>query len=186
MKANSWLILWQPVQDTIEGEEDRTWEVWFPNTFKCLRNANFNFVPIPGVWIKPAGQTNQPSIRLASTYESFVYAYKGHPSIIRQGRANSFNFSPVPPTRKSHPTERPLDMMQEILTTFGVPGSHVLVPFLGSGNTLIAATLSKMISIGFELSDSYKVNFILKIKEIFGKGGEKNESRNVEKDQVPF
>ncbi len=172
MKSNSWLLLWLPVQDSIDGEA--TEEMFFPKTFQNLKDAGFNFCPIPAIWTKPNGQTNQPSKRLGSAYECFVYAHKGSPSIARQGRSNVYSYNPTSYKNKIHPTERPLEMMQDILTTFGEPGSTILVPFLGSGNTLIAATLSKMVSLGYELTQEYKSGYIIRLKQTFDNDETKN------------
>jgi hypothetical protein len=56
--------------------------------------------------------------------------------------------------------------MTELLQTFAFEGSNVLVPFLGSGNTLIASHLALMTGIGFELTEEYKSNFVLKVDKL--------------------
>ena len=56
--------------------------------------------------------------------------------------------------------------MQEIISTFAWEGSRVLVPFLGSGKTLIAAETLSMNAVGFELSTSYKEGFVVQASEL--------------------
>ena len=56
-------------------------------------------------------------------------------------------------------------MITEVLHTFGIEGSRVLVPFLGSGNTLLAASNLQMSGFGFELTKEYKDSFIMKVNE---------------------
>jgi site-specific DNA-methyltransferase (adenine-specific) len=75
---------------------------------------------------------------------------------------------PINPADKKHPTERPIPLIKEIMETFVGPGSKVLVPFLGSGNTLIAAHRNSCYGEGFELTQSYKEAFIVKVHEMLG------------------
>jgi site-specific DNA-methyltransferase (adenine-specific) len=92
----------------------------------------------------------------------FFYAWKGQPALNKAGRSNEFHFSPVPANQKSHPTERPIELMKEIYDTFAFSGSRILIPFLGSGNGLLAANQLGMSACGFELSKSYKDSFLVK------------------------
>ena len=151
MTPDSWLICWFAP------------EPWFDIVATLLDKVGFFIRRMPCIWTKPGGQTNAPQYYLSSTYEMFFYARKGHATLAKQGRSNNFEFNPIPPIQKSHPTERPLEMMREILTTFTMEGSRVMVPFLGSGNTIIAAYQSKMDGIGFELSQRYKDSFLVKL-----------------------
>ena len=93
----------------------------------------------------------------------FFYAWKGRPALNKPGRSNNFQFPPVPPNQKTHPTERPVELMKEIYETFAFPGSRVLIPFLGSGNGLIAADQLNMAGLGYELSKGYRDSFLVKI-----------------------
>lgn len=154
MASDSWLLCWF-------GPEP-----WFETVATLLDKTGFFVRRIPCIWTKPGGQTNSPQYHLANTYEMFFYARKGHATIAKQGRSNRFDFDPISPSQKSHPTERPIEMMQEILSTFGNEGSRVLVPFLGSGNTILAAYLNKMDGFGFELSQRYKDSFLVKLAKM--------------------
>jgi DNA modification methylase len=53
--------------------------------------------------------------------------------------------------------------MKEIYDTFAFTGSRVLIPFLGSGNGLIAADQLAMSPVGFELSKQYRDSFLVKV-----------------------
>jgi DNA modification methylase len=57
-------------------------------------------------------------------------------------------------------------MMEEILSTFVWKGARVMVPFLGSGNTMLAAHNLEMTSFGFELSKSYKDSFLVRVHKM--------------------
>jgi len=93
----------------------------------------------------------------------FFYARKGNAMLQKQGRSNTFLFDMVANQRKIHPTERPVEMIQEVLETFGRPGDKVLVPFLGSGNTLLAASNLGMPAYGYEKGKELKDGYILRV-----------------------
>jgi len=153
MSDDSWLIAWF-------GPEP-----WFDIMFHLITDAGFKTRRIPGEWTKPTGQTKHPDTYLASSYEMFFYAKKGNAKINldKRGRSNLFNFPPVPPAHKIHPTERPVELIEELLSVFAWEGSRVLVPFAGSGNTLIAAYNKKMFPIGYDLSEEYKEGYVSRI-----------------------
>jgi ParB/RepB/Spo0J family partition protein len=149
MSQHSWLLCWFAP------------EPWFEKVYLELRKSGFSVHRMCGIWTKPSGQNMQPQSNLTNCYEMFFYARKGSPAIAKQGRSNLFDFAPI--QNKSHPTERPVEMMKEILETFAFEGSTVMVPFLGSGNTLIAAHELRMKPFGFELSKQYRDSFLVRI-----------------------
>jgi len=130
-----------------------------------LKESGFKIDPIPCIWVKEAGQTNSPDLYLGRTYEPFIVATKGDGLPIRQrGRSNVFQYSAVPAQRKYHPTQRPIELIREILRTFAFPDSLVLCPFLGSGTTLRAAYQEDMSGFGWELNDLNKKPFLAAIE----------------------
>lgn len=151
MAEHSWLICWFAP------------EPWFEVMYQELCNAGFNTTRMCGIWTKGYGQSKRPEIHLANSYEMFFYAWKGRPALNKPGRVNEFEFPPVPPTKKTHPTERPVELMKEIYDTFAFPGSRILIPFLGSGSGIIAADELGMAPVGFELSKSYRDSFLVKV-----------------------
>ena len=138
---------------------------WFELIASLLEGVGFKVPRIPGIWIKPTGQTNSPAYRLANSYEMFFYASKGSPQINKPGTRNVFSHIPIMPDKKRHPTQRPGELIKDVLETFAKPNSKVLVPFSGSGETLIQAINCSMHPIGFDLAKSYRDRYILHIKE---------------------
>jgi DNA modification methylase len=57
-------------------------------------------------------------------------------------------------------------MMKDIYETFVGPNTRLLIPFLGSGNGLIAAHELGISASGFELSKAYKDSFLVKVSNI--------------------
>jgi DNA modification methylase len=154
MAPHSWLICWFAP------------EPWFNDIYTALISAGFNTTRMCGIWTKSTGQTNQFETMLANTYEMFFYAWKGKPALNKIGKGNDFRYPPIPAQQKTHPTERPKDLVKNIYETFAFPGSRVLIPFLGSGSGLIAAHELGLSPIGFELSKSYKDSFLVRVHKM--------------------
>jgi len=165
LKPNRWLICWFAP------------EPWFEVLYQAILKAEFKCRRMPAIWTKGAsdedgvntisGQTMNPTRTLGAGYEMFFYARKGAPELNAPGAVNVFNFKPVHSQSKTHPTERPTALLSKILNTFTNPGSNILVPFAGSGNTLIAAAENSMTPIGFDLSQEYYESYIIKIHKTF-------------------
>lgn len=155
MAPNSWLLKWFAP------------EPWFELEIKWLREAGFEVLRMPCIWAKGVGQTKQFKTRLANSYEMFFYARKGEATLATPSINNLFNVKPIYHEHKTHPTERPIDLLSEILSVFARPNSTILVPFLGSGNTILAAFQLKMRAFGFELSRDFKDSYIIKVEELF-------------------
>ncbi len=146
---DSWLIFWFG-------------PTWQHQVLTSLQIAKWNVDEIPCIWVKNQGQTNAPEYYLARTYEPFYLCRKGKPILIKRGRANVFHFQGA--SDKYHPTQRPLDMMEELLSTLSVDMQTVMVPFLGSGVTLRAAFRLGMRAFGWDLNGEYKDKFMLSIE----------------------
>jgi len=155
MTANSWLICWFAP------------EPWFEAVYRELCNAGFSTTRLCGIWIKGSGQSMRPDIYLANSYEMFFYARKGKPTLTKQGQANVFDVPPIPAQKKRHPTEKPIELMKQIYTIFAWPNSRILIPFLGSGNGILAAHQCNMTAVGFDLTKAYKDSFIVELYKNF-------------------
>ena len=153
MNDHSWLIMWFAP------------DPWFDLIYHMINNAGFKTKRLCGIWAKPTGQTIHPEVYFGNAFEMFFYARKGDAKINldRRGRSNIFTYSPVTPTKKIHPTERPIELIEELLKCFAWEGSRVLVPFAGSGKTLNAAFNLKMHPLGYDLSQEYKDAFVSNI-----------------------
>lgn len=129
-----------------------------------LRAAGWEVDEIPAIWTKPNGQTLAPEVYLARGYEPFFVCRKGRPALNNRGRLNVFNFAPVAANKKYHPTERPVDLIEEILNTFVGIGARVFIPFLGSGATLRAVYNLGGTGWGYDLNAQYKDFFMLAVQ----------------------
>lgn len=155
MSENSWLICWF------------AFEPWFEFVYQGLMRTGFQGSRLPAMWFKEgsSGQTNHPDTYMGSVVEPFFYVRKGRPVLARQGRPNVFSYKTVSAQSKIHPTERPIEMIQDVLQTFAWEGARLLVPFLGSGNTLLAAANLDITGLGFDLTQEYKDAYTLRVLE---------------------
>ena len=134
--------------------------------------AGFTVAQIPGLWVKQnfSGQTQAPKYVLANCYEPFLILRKGSPELVKQGAGNTFTAVPVAAQNKIHPTERPESLITDILNVFCMPGYFILVPFAGSGTTLLTAEKLKMYSVGFDVVPDYRNRYLLRVAQRYGKG----------------
>jgi site-specific DNA-methyltransferase (adenine-specific) len=151
MTPNSWMTFWFGI------------DPWAEPVYQILTKAGFKLNRVFAVWYKtrPPYHSSQPHTNLASAYDAFYYCRKGDAVLFKQGQGNVFNYPQV--TKKVHPTEKAVDLMQAIISLFTLPGNQILVPFLGSGNTMLAAANLNCPASGFDLSENYKNDFSLKV-----------------------
>jgi ParB/RepB/Spo0J family partition protein len=151
LKPNTFAVFWYGMS-------------WHTEVLQTIREVGFGVPDIPAVWIKRGGgQTASPDTTLGSNYEPFFVARKGKPVLVKAGRSNVFDFAPM--TKKVHPTEKPIGLLQEILDTCCFPNSHVIVPFLGSGVSLRACYSLGHTGKGWDLSNEHKNGFLKRIAE---------------------
>lgn len=154
MSNHSWLLCWFAP------------EPWFSNIYQAITKAGFETTRMCPIWTKSSGQSKRPEMHLPNSYEMFFYAWKGRPAIAKARPGNQFDYPSVPVQQKTHPTERPIELMVDVYETFAFPGSRVLIPFLGSGVGILAAHQLKMAPIGFDLSKSNKDSFLIKANAV--------------------
>lgn len=123
--------------------------------------AGFTGQMTPMIWTKHnIGRTTNPSISCCVDYEVCLYMRKGQAQLVHQAPS-----SLLESTRglKTHPAEKPIDLLKKMLGRFIGPGSNVLVPFAGSGNTLMAVHELGGEARGCDLVQAYKDSYVLKV-----------------------
>lgn len=150
-----WMVFWFAIHP------------WYPLVLLKIQEAGFDIFGLPALWYKEgsAGQTNNPEVRLGSAYEPFFYARKGQGVLYRPGTSNVFEYRTIHHNHKIHPTERPLPLIEDIITLFSPPSGNVVVPFLGSGNSLLACSNTGRKGIGFDNVQQYKALYSTRVLE---------------------
>jgi DNA modification methylase len=129
--------------------------------------AGFKVDAMPAIWVKELGgsYTRNPAFTMSYDYESFFTFRKGPANIRidRQGHSNVFPFKRVAGARKTHRTEKPIELYEEIFGLFVPPGAKILVGFAGSGNALFAGSNLGCTVKGYDLSDHFRKQFLIRV-----------------------
>lgn len=164
LKDNRWMLFWY-------GQE------WYMQVRAVLENAGFKVDKIPAVWYGGAGgaQTMAPEYNLGRCYEQFFICRKGDPILVKRGRPNVFAYDKMAPQNKIHPTEKPIELMDELYATFVLPGQTCVSPFIGSGNDGRSAYKHGCQWFGFDFNEDVKNRFLLRVESDMKEGlyGEK-------------
>jgi len=109
-------------------------------------------------WVKPDSAPQFNGQGPAFAVEPFVTAWcgRGVSKWNGGGRRNWWNIPTNNPDRQGdHPTEKPLELMSEIIRLFTKPDEIVCDPFMGSGTTALAAIAEGRRFIGIEKDARY-------------------------------
>jgi len=156
-RSDSWIVVWHSLSH------------WNHQVNQLLEETGWKPIHSPGVWVKAGtgGYSGNPEIAFGATVDFFTYARKGEATLNRKGRAAHFTYPIVPFDKRYHPTERPIELLKEILDAFVKPNSLILCPFLGSGNTILAAHEQLMKCTGWELEESCKDGYVLRVNNSY-------------------
>ncbi|RKH64102.1 DNA-methyltransferase [Corallococcus aberystwythensis] len=130
------------------------WESW-PDFF----DAASAHLKIKGalMWWKARGGMGDCAASFAPDYEVVLHgagpkrralAGKRHGAVLD-------GYPPVPARARTHPTEKPVNLLSYLLERSCPKGGLVLDPFAGSGATLVAAQALGLRAVGVELEERY-------------------------------
>lgn len=89
------------------------------------------------------------------THEMILHLTHRAPEFHSASVGNVIRVSRVPNKEREHPTEKPLDLMRQLIRVVTPKSGTVLDPFAGSGTTLVAADLEGRHAIGIERELNY-------------------------------
>ena len=158
----------QAIQEVYRVLAPDSWCIWWfawkhSELVKTILNkVGFVLDKVPIIWNKGGHKStsSRPDLYLARGYEQCFVARKGSPTLYGAGRSNVFNYPQPDQGIRIHPAERPVGLIRDLLRTFALPGATVLSPFLGSGNTIIAAYQEGMKCFGWDLSESTRLDYL--------------------------
>lgn len=111
------------------------------------------------IWVKPDGMPQLTGDRPGMGYEAFLAMHK--PGRSRWNAGGRHGVYVVPKgadgsgEKNSHPTQKPVQIMVELVRDFTDEGETILDPFAGSGTTGVAAKLNGRKCILIERSEQY-------------------------------
>lgn len=115
-----------------------------------------------GIWHKTNPMPRNMNIHFVNSTECWIYFVNKDTSGTFNNNGNvlhDFLESSVCPASEKrhgkHPTQKPLSILNTLITTLTNIGDVVLDPFMGSGSTCVSAALNKRRYIGIELEQSY-------------------------------
>lgn len=131
---------------------------WFPmkyytGTINLFEKAGLKVDPYPLIWYKTDRAMNPDYRRLPSrAYEAALFITRGDPFIAKS--VNNCFSSPVP--KKSHPSEKPLPVLEHFFQLTVDEYTRILDPTCGSGNAISAGLrLGAERALGIELGEGF-------------------------------
>jgi len=143
---------------------------------KSIAERHFELSPGPLVWVKnnhvPTRDRERGFEKMyAMQYEAILMCRmpNGHDRRLNNGvSSNVFNYSRPSGGERYHDTQKPRDLLAELITNSTGKRERVLDPFAGSGSTLLAAAENGRHYVGFEQDGSYEDRFVRELREVAG------------------
>jgi len=108
------------------------------------------------IWHKARGGMGDTSGTYARDYEVIVFAALGRRALRGKRDGSVLAGYPPPSARaRTHPTEKPVALLERLIDKHTPEGGLVLDPFMGTGSALVAARNTGRRAIGIELDARY-------------------------------
>ena len=115
---------------------------------------------------RPVSYTHLTKAAFAPSHENIVFAVKGKYSFPGSRPKDLVTFPKINSSKMVHPTEKPVGLLANLISSVTKPGDLILDPFAGSGSTLVAAKKTGRRFIGIELDDEYFSTAQRRIEEV--------------------
>ena len=119
-----------------------------------LHKHGFEVHAMPLIWDKGSGSYPSQMTTYVHSYEPFLHCRKGDRKLNGTPR-DVFPCKRVPNGQKIHPTQKPTELLRDLIGFSTNPGEVVFDAFAGSGATLVAAKECQRRAIGIELNPVY-------------------------------
>jgi DNA modification methylase len=131
-----------------------SWAVF--SEFKEIISKYFT-IKTPIVWDKGNKGSGDLENDWGNQTELIIYCIKGKKMVnIRKG--NVINVPRLHSSKMVHPTQKPIELIKEILEVSALKNDFIVDPFMGSGSTIKACNEMGFKSLGIELdSDMFKI-----------------------------
>lgn len=107
------------------------------------------------VWDREVHGMGDTKSAFAPMHDTILFGTKGFYAFPGNRPKDVLRFPRVPPIHLQHPNEKPLELMEALITTTTRPGDIVCDPFMGSGTTGVACARLGRKFIGLELDAQY-------------------------------
>ena len=126
-----------------------SWNVF--SDFEKIISKYFT-IKTPIVWDKGNKGSGDLDNDWGNQTEIIIYCVKGK-KLVNTRRGNVLNVSRLHTSKMVHPTQKPIELLKEILKVSVSAGDFIVDPFMGSGSTIKAANELNYKSLGIELDD---------------------------------
>ena len=126
-----------------------SWSVF--SDFEKIISKYFT-IKTPIVWDKGNKGSGDLDNDWGNQTEIILYCVKGK-KLVNTRRGNLISVSRLHTSKMVHPTQKPIELIKEILKVSVTDGDFVVDPFMGSGSTIKAANELKYKSLGIELDN---------------------------------
>lgn len=125
-------------------------------TLDIYKSAGFDVKDLVCVWVKPGNATGVGNwdYNFANSWEPFLFA-NNQTRRLGFKRKNVFTYQADSGPARFHPTQKPVELLRELIQLSTQPGDIVFDPFCGSGSTLVAASQLRRKYLGFELNNHF-------------------------------
>jgi site-specific DNA-methyltransferase (adenine-specific) len=107
------------------------------------------------VWNKNNHGTGDLKGSFAPKHEFILFGHKGR--ALNRGRRLSdvIDCAKIPSSKLTHPTEKPMELLEKLISNNTAEGQAVFDPFCGTGSTAIACLKTNRNYIGIDISPEY-------------------------------
>ena len=112
--------------------------------------AKYFTIKTPIVWDKGNKGSGDLENDWGNQTEIIIYCVKGK-KLVNNRRGNIINVSRLHTSRMVHPTQKPDELIRQILEVSATAGDFVVDPFMGSGSSIKVCNDMKLKSLGIEL-----------------------------------
>lgn len=120
-----------------------------------LYRNGWDVSPVSLVWLKNTTGQVDFAQKYGPRTEFVVFARRPHTRRLNHQAFNDLRYSSVPPSNRSHPTEKPQDLLKFLIEQSTIPGEAVLDFCAGSGATLVSALETERLYYGCEPDPNY-------------------------------
>ena len=124
-----------------------SWNVF--SSFESIISKYFT-IKTPIVWDKGNKGSGDLENDWGNQTEIIIYCVKGK-KLVNNRRGNVINVSRLHTSKMVHPTQKPTELLKEILKVSVSAGDFIVDPFMGSGSTIKASNDLGFKSLGIEL-----------------------------------
>ncbi len=149
-KTNGWIISFCAKKDL-----GYFWDILEKNDFKAIDAI---------VWQKPDPIPLNGKTKLLNAWETAIIGKKPGSLFNGSCKHNIFKYQAPKGKNRIHPTQKPVELIEELILLTTKKDQIVLDPFMGSGTTAVACINTKRNYIGFEVDKKYYSSALERIK----------------------